>query len=56
MNLLFIILMQITPPCATEDSGFCHWDASRLNGEGQSFVAITENWTLDAEGLWRHFK
>ncbi len=28
------------PPCVTEDSDNCFWDAARGNGEGLSFVII----------------
>lgn len=28
------------PPCPTEDSADCYWDASRGNGTGRSFVDI----------------
>lgn len=29
------------PPCETEDSSWCYWDAAtRGNGEGRSFIAL----------------
>ena len=41
MSLLLIILAMFLPPCATEDSDNCYWDAStRGNGKGSSFVVI----------------
>jgi hypothetical protein len=37
----FAALLSIMPPCPTEDSTNCGWDASkRGNGRGVSFVAI----------------
>lgn len=35
-------------PCPTEDSVFCYWDgATRGNGEGESFIALTETLSLN---------
>jgi hypothetical protein len=37
-SLLFTLL----PPCQTEDSSWCSWDAtSQGNGTGTSFVSLT---------------
>lgn len=51
--MLFLALtMSFTefPPCPTEDSTMCYWDAStRSNGEGTSFIAFTDSISL-------HFK
>lgn len=34
-------------PCPTEDSTLCYWDsASRGNGKGISFIAITEDFRI----------
>lgn len=34
-------------PCPTEDSTNCYWDAgTRGNGEGQSFIAFTDDIVL----------
>lgn len=31
------------PPCATEDSTCCYWDAASMgDGNGLSFIALTE--------------
>tara|TARA_R110000851_G_scaffold4520_1_gene18457 strand:+ start:2180 stop:2584 length:405 start_codon:yes stop_codon:yes gene_type:complete len=44
--LLTIVFLQVTkkenlPPCPTEDSTACYWDASeRGNGHGHDFIAI----------------
>jgi len=33
--------MTILPPCPTEDSNFCYWDAAtRGNGQGHSFITL----------------
>jgi hypothetical protein len=41
MNLLFAILFAFLPPCASEDSTNCRWDAAHQgNGQGNSFVNI----------------
>ncbi len=41
MSLLVLILSLFFPPCATEDSNGCYWDAAaRGNGEGISFIAL----------------
>lgn len=38
---LAVMAVSILPPCPTEDSTNCIWDASkRGNGQGQSFVGI----------------
>lgn len=35
------------PPCQTEDSTGCYWDAGhRGNGQGQSFVTLSDNTTI----------
>lgn len=39
MTLLFAILFAILPPCPTEDSTMCRWDAG---GSGVSFVALSD--------------
>lgn len=40
----FDTLASALPPCPTEDSVNCHWDASlEGNREGESFVAILVN-------------
>lgn len=37
--LLAVVLSLIMPPCATEDSANCFWDASAAgNGIGTSFI------------------
>ena len=43
--LLVAILMAFMPPCATEDSSNCGWDARRGNGGGHSFVDLN-GWQL----------
>lgn len=31
------------PPCPTEDSNSCYWDAdTRSNGKGRSFIALAD--------------
>ena len=41
MKTLFLLLSLALPPCATEDSTNCHWDAqTRGNGQGVSFVDL----------------
>lgn len=41
LTIMAVILSLILPPCATEDSNQCTWDASvQGNGQGTSFVAI----------------
>lgn len=43
-DLLVAILMALLPPCPTEDSFNCGFDAtSRGNGEGRSFVTLLIN-------------
>jgi len=40
-GILFSILLSILPPCATEDSSNCAWNAAdRGNGYGRSFIDI----------------
>jgi len=39
--ILLVALALIMPPCATEDSVNCHWDASASgNGVGSSFIDV----------------
>lgn len=34
-------------PCLTEDSTWCYWDSQTMgNGQGQSFIAITEEFRI----------
>jgi len=41
MNILFALLATIIPPCDTEDSGHCYWDAANMgNGQGYSYVML----------------
>ena len=41
--LIIAILVAILPPCATEDSTMCVWDASTQgNGQGHSFISLEE--------------
>lgn len=41
MKTLFLLLTLTLPPCASEDSTNCHWDAqARGNGQGVSFVDV----------------
>lgn len=41
MGALFAILLAVLPPCPTEDSTNCAWDAATMgNGAGRSFVAL----------------
>jgi hypothetical protein len=41
IEFIAAILFAILPPCPTEDSSWCSWDArSQGNGAGTSFVAI----------------
>lgn len=41
MTYVALILSLILPPCTTEDSANCYWDAStRGNGQGVSFVDV----------------
>jgi len=41
MITLALIMLCALPPCQTEDSRNCHWQAeSRGNGQGASFVDI----------------
>ena len=45
--VLMIALYTGTPECATEDSTLCVWNAaSRGNGAGQSFLAITDTYRI----------
>ena len=41
LTLLFAILSSVLPPCQSEDSEGCHWDAAEYgNGQGTSFVTV----------------
>ena len=41
MTALALIIAALVPPCPTEDSANCYWNAQeRGNGTGQSFLAI----------------
>lgn len=41
VQLLFAFLFAILPPCPTEDSTNCKWDAVNMgNGNGYDFVVI----------------
>lgn len=41
ISLAYAILFAILPPCETEDSHNCRWDATTMgNGGGTSFVSI----------------
>mgnify|MGYP001603028395 CR=1 FL=1 len=43
MSLLALLLALIFPPCPTEDSNACYWDAAaRGNGQGISFIALDD--------------
>lgn len=43
MNTLSLILWLILPPCPSEDSNNCKWDATMLgNQTGQSFFVIAD--------------
>lgn len=52
--LVFVLLGSVsdftTPldtPCETEDSTWCFWNSAHHgNGQGQSFIAITEEWRI----------
>lgn len=47
MSILVLILALILPPCPTEDSTGCYWDAAaRGNGEGVSFIALDDGTIL----------
>lgn len=40
----------ILPPCATEDSTQCYWDAQTMgNGRGRSFIALDDGLTVYVE-------
>jgi hypothetical protein len=42
--MLLKLALILLPPCGTEDSVGCVWDASTSgNGVGRSFVALAEN-------------
>lgn len=39
--LILALVALILPPCATEDSSTCYWDASTHgNGTGSSFIDV----------------
>lgn len=41
LDLLIAILLIVIPPCQTEDSTMCYWDADMMgNGRGHSFIAL----------------
>lgn len=41
MTILMLILSLILPPCATEDSTNCYWDAqTQGNGQGTDLVYL----------------
>lgn len=41
--LIMALLLLVMPPCVTEDSSGCVWDASTQgNGIGMSFVVIDD--------------
>lgn len=41
MTLIMLLLALILPPCATEDSTNCYWDASQQgNGLGTDSVVL----------------
>lgn len=41
IDFIIALLFAILPPCATEDSAWCKWDASTMgNGTGHSFIAL----------------
>lgn len=44
--ILFIVAAFHMMPCPTEDSNNCHWDAARGNGQGQSFIAISDTFLI----------
>jgi hypothetical protein len=38
---ILALLLSLFPPCPTEDSSWCGWDAAvQGNGRGQSFIAL----------------
>lgn len=42
-DLLITLLMLLLPPCPTEDSSWCTWDATQQgNGQGTSFITLSE--------------
>lgn len=45
-SFLFPVVTQVLPPCRTEDSNWCYWDASVRsdvsNGRGESFVTVAD--------------
>lgn len=47
MSIVALILALMMPPCPTEDSSGCYWDAAANgNGEGISFVVLDNGTTL----------
>lgn len=43
MTIIGLILALLLPPCPTEDSTWCSWDAAEQgNGRGSSFVTLDE--------------
>lgn len=41
MSWILMFLLAVLPPCQTEDSTWCGWDAKSLgNGQGSSFVDL----------------
>lgn len=43
-TLLLLLISLVMPPCATEDSSACYWDAStRGNGLGQSYWVTADD-------------
>ena len=41
LDLVIALLLVLLPPCATEDSTLCYWDADTMgNGEGHSYIAL----------------
>lgn len=46
-SFLFPAMAQVLPPCATEDSDWCYWDAATRGegpgkGRGESFVTVAD--------------
>jgi hypothetical protein len=54
-KLLYALLFALTPPCPTEDSTNCHWDAQvQGNGNGYDFISLNVDGpkTLILKGEW----
>jgi hypothetical protein len=53
MSVVALLLALFFPPCLTEDSTWCYWDASTQgNGQGVSFVTLSEGDTIYLGRNW----